>query len=136
MQSIRIDQNSGVYMELGTFSVSLTVNDLTASKAFYEKLGFKEIAGNATQNWLVMKNGQSIIGLFKGMLEQNILTFNPGWDQDGNTVAQFTDVRDIQKELKNHGLPFISEVDENTTGPAHFIVADPDGNQIMIDQHV
>ena len=123
-------------MELGAFSVSLTVKDLEASKSFYEKLGFQVFAGDAAQNWLIMKNGDHIIGLFQGMFEKNILTFNPGWDQNGNTLDSFTDVRDLQRELKVQGLTLESEADESTTGPASFIVTDPDGNPILIDQHV
>jgi catechol 2,3-dioxygenase-like lactoylglutathione lyase family enzyme len=123
-------------MELGAFSVSLTVKDLEASKSFYEKLGFQVFAGDAAQNWLIMKNGDHIIGLFQGMFEKNILTFNPGWDQNGNTLNSFTDVRDLQRELKAQGLSIEIEADESTTGPASFMVIDPDGNPILIDQHV
>ena len=123
-------------MELGAFSVSLTVKDLEVSKSFYEKLGFQVFAGDAAQNWLIMKNGDHIIGLFQGMFEKNILTFNPGWDQNANKLDSFTDVRDLQRELKARGLKFENEADESTTGPASFIVVDPDGNPILIDQHV
>ena len=123
-------------MELGAFSVSLAVKDLEVSKAFYEKLGFHVFGGDASQNWLIMKNGDHVIGLFQGMFEKNILTFNPGWDQDINQLNSFTDVRDIQKELKSQGVPFETEADENTTGPASFVVVDPDGNPILVDQHV
>ncbi|MDH3676397.1 MAG: VOC family protein [Anaerolineae bacterium] len=123
-------------MELGAFSVSLTVKDLEASKSFYENLGFQVFAGDATQNWLILKNGDHIIGLFQGMFEKNILTFNPGWDQNGKTLNSFTDVRDLQRALKAQGLKIESEADESTTGPASFIVIDPDGNPILIDQHV
>ena len=123
-------------MELGVFSVSLAVKDLEASKSFYEKFGFQVFAGDATQNWLILKNGDHIIGLFQGMFEKNILTFNPGWDQNGNTLNSFTDVRDLQRALKAQGLKIESEADESTTGPASFIVIDPDGNPILIDQHV
>jgi len=123
-------------MELGAFSISLAVKDLEASKSFYEKLGFQVFGGDATQNWLIMKNGDHIVGLFQGMFEQNILTFNPGWDQNANKLDNFTDVRDIQRELKGRGIEFESEADESSTGPASFIVIDPDGNSIMIDQHV
>ena len=123
-------------MELGAFSVSLTVKDLEASKSFYEKLGFNVFHGEAAQNWLIMKNGNHIIGLFQGMFEKNILTFNPGWDQNGNTLDSFTDVRDLQRELKSQGIKFESEADESTSGPASFVINDPDGNLIMIDQHV
>jgi catechol 2,3-dioxygenase-like lactoylglutathione lyase family enzyme len=123
-------------MELGAFSISLTVKELEASKSFYEKLGFQVFAGDATQNWLIMKNGDHVIGLFQGMFEKNTLTFNPGWDQNGNTLDSFTDVRDLQRELKAQGLTVESEADENTTGPASFIIIDPDENPILIDQHV
>jgi lactoylglutathione lyase len=123
-------------MELGAFSVSLAVKDLEVSKTFYEKLGFQVFAGDAAQNWLIMKNSDHIIGLFQGMFEKNILTFNPGWDQNANKLDSFTDVRDLQRALKARGVKFESEADESTTGPASFIVVDPDGNQILIDQHV
>ena len=123
-------------MELGTFSVSLNVKDLETSKSFYEKLGFQVFGGDAVQNWLIMKNGDHVIGLFQGMFEKNILTFNPGWDKNGNTLDSFTDVRDIQGELKARGIKLEYEADESTTGPASFIVLDPDGNPILVDQHV
>jgi len=123
-------------MKLGAFSVSLSVKDLEASKAFYEKLGFSAFGGDATQNWLIMKNGDHIIGLFQGMFEGNLLTFNPGWDQDANKLEAFTDVRDIQRELKAQGITFQAEADESTNGPASFMIADPDGNVILLDQHV
>ena len=123
-------------MELGAFSVSLTVKDLEASKSFYEKFGFQVFGGDAEQNWLIMKNGDYIIGLFQGMFENNILTFNPGWDQNANMLDSFTDVRDLQRELKSQGLTIEGEADESSTGPASFMVIDPDGNPILIDQHV
>lgn len=123
-------------MELGAFSVSLGVKDLGVSKSFYEKLGFQVFAGDAAQNWLIMKNGPHVIGLFQGMFEGNILTFNPGWDQNGDTLDSFTDVRDLQRALKAQGVTLESEADENTTGPASFTLIDPDGNPILIDQHV
>jgi predicted lactoylglutathione lyase len=123
-------------MELGAFSVSLNVKDLEASKSFYEKLGFQVFGGEEAQNWLIMKNGDHVIGLFKGMFEKNILTFNPGWDQNGNTLESFTEVRDLQRELKSQGVKFDVEANEKTTGPANFVVIDPDGNPILIDQHV
>ena len=123
-------------MELGAFSISLAVKDLEVSKTFYEKLGFQVFAGDAAQNWLIMKNEYHTIGLFQGMFEKNILTFNPGWDQNANKLDSFTDVRDLQRELKARGVKFESEADESTTGPASFIVVDPDGNPILIDQHV
>ena len=123
-------------MDLGAFSVSLTVKDINASKAFYEKLGFQSMGGDVAQNWVILKNGDHIIGLFQGMFEKNILTFNPGWDQNAQNVAAFTDVRELQKELKAQGVVFEREADETTTGPEHFILLDPDGNPVMIDQHV
>ena len=123
-------------MELGTFSISLAVKDLHASRSFYENLGFKVFAGEAEQNWLIMKNGAHAIGLFQGMFKKNILTFNPGWDSDAQALETFTDVRELQRELKARGVPLESEADESTTGPASFIVVDPDGNQILVDQHV
>ena len=123
-------------MELGNFSVSLAVKDIHASKAFYEKLGFKVFMGDISQNWLILKNGEHVIGLFQGMFERNILTFNPGWDSDAQKLDTFTDIREIQKELKVQGVEFMSEADEDTTGPASFMLADPDGNPILIDQHV
>ena len=123
-------------MQLGAFSISLTVKDIHASKAFYEKLGFKELGGDNAQNWIILKNGDCIIGLFQGMFEKNMLTFNPGWDSNANAVEQFTDVREIQRSLKQQGVQFLTEADETTTGPAHFIVEDPDGNPILFDQFV
>jgi catechol 2,3-dioxygenase-like lactoylglutathione lyase family enzyme len=122
-------------MDLGAFSVSLAVKDLTESKDFYEKLGFKSIGGDPQQNWLILKNGDHVLGLFQGMFEENILTFNPGWDQGGNELDSFTDVREIQRELKNQGIALISEADDSTSGPASLMLSDPDGNQILIDQH-
>jgi lactoylglutathione lyase len=123
-------------MNLGTFSVSLAVKDIEASKSFYEKLGFKTFMGDISQNWLIMKNGDHAIGLFQGMFEKNILTFNPGWDTNTRALDSFTDVRDIQRQLKAQGMEFESEADENTTGPASFIIVDPDGNPILVDQHI
>ena len=123
-------------MELGAFSVSLAVKDIHASKAFYEKLGFKAFHGDISQNWLVLKNGEHVIGLFQGMFEKNILTFNPGWDQDAQPLDTFTDVRELQRQLKTQGMEFMSEADESTTGPASFVIVDPDGNPILVDQHV
>ncbi len=122
-------------MNLGTFSVSLTVKDINASRAFYEKLGFKEIGGDITQNWLILQNGINTIGLFQGMFERNCLTFNPGWAADGNHPDEFTDVREIQRELKAAGLTLLTEADESTTGPASLTMVDPDGNPVLIDQH-
>jgi lactoylglutathione lyase len=122
-------------MELGVFSVSLAVKDLQASKAFYEKLGFSVFAGNG-QNWQILKNGTTVIGLFQGMFEKNILTFNPGWNSDAQLVDGFTDVRELQRQLKAQGVTLMTEADETTAGPASFIAVDPDGNPILVDQHV
>ncbi len=123
-------------MELGAFSISLAVSDIRASKAFYEKLGFKVFAGDIAQNWLILKNGDHVIGLFQGMLEKNTLTFNPGWDSNARKLDAFTDIRDLQAQLKRQGVRLLTEVDESTTGPASFVVMDPDGNPILVDQHV
>lgn len=123
-------------MQLGNFSVSLAVKDLAASRAFYENLGFTTMGGDPAQNWLILKNGAAIIGLFQGMFDRNTLTFNPGWDDEANTLADFTDIREIQRELKGKGVAFTAEADETTTGPAHFMVVDPDGNPVLVDQHV
>ncbi|HPF40520.1 MAG TPA: VOC family protein [Phycisphaerae bacterium] len=122
-------------MNLGAFSVSLAVRDIHASRAFYEKLGFVARGGNIEQNWLILKNGSHVIGLFQGMFDKNILTFNPGWDQDANSLDEFTDVRALQRELKAKGVTFANEADESTSGPASFVVVDPDGNPILVDQH-
>ena len=123
-------------MELGTFSVSLAVKDIEASKLFYEKLGFTIFGGNQSQNWLIMKNGDYVIGLFQGMFDKNILTFNPGWDSDAQPVGKFTDVRVLQRQLKDRGVTMLTEADESTAGPASFMIADPDGNTILVDQHL
>ena len=123
-------------MELGAFSISLAVKDLEASRAFYEKFGFKSFGGDASQNWLILKNGDHVIGLFQGMFEKNMLTFNPGWDQNAQKLATFTDVRELQRQLKAQGVELLAEADENTTGPAYLMAADPDGNPILVDQHV
>ena len=123
-------------MELGAFSVSLTVKDIEASKAFYEKLGFSAFGGDASQNWLIMKNGDHVIGLFQGMFDKNILTFNPGWDQNANALDTFTELRELQRELKAQDIEIVNEADEKSTGPASFVVVDPDGNPILFDQHV
>ena len=123
-------------MELGNFSISLAVKDIAASKSFYEKFGFTVFMGNAAQNWLIMKNGDRVIGLFQGMFEKNIMTFNPGWDSNANKLESFTDVRELQRQLKASGVQLQTEADESTTGPASFVVVDPDGNPIFIDQHV
>ncbi|TCJ03368.1 VOC family protein [Cytobacillus praedii] len=122
-------------MELGAFSVSLTVKDIQVSKAFYENLGFQVFGGNMDQNWLIMKNENCIIGLFQGMFEKNILTFNPGWNQNAENLETFTDIRDLQKQLKEKGIKITTEADESSEGPAHFTIEDPDGNQILVDQH-
>jgi predicted lactoylglutathione lyase len=123
-------------MELGNFSISLAVKDIEASKVFYEKLGFTVFGGDQAQNWLIMKNGDRNIGLFQGMFAQNILTFNPGWNSDAQKLSAFTDIRELQRQLKASGVTMIAEADENSTGPASFMIADPDGNPILVDQHV
>lgn len=122
-------------MKLGAFSVSLNVKDIHKSKSFYENLGFEVLGGNIDQNWLIMKNENSIIGLFQGMFEKNILTFNPGWDENAENLDSFTDIRDIQKQLKEKGMKMQTEADESSEGPASFIIEDPDGNPILVDQH-
>jgi predicted enzyme related to lactoylglutathione lyase len=122
-------------MKLGAFSISLSVKDIYSSKAFYENLGFIVFGGNIEQRWLIMKNGNAIIGLFQGMFENNILTFNPGWDQNAQNIADFDDVRTIQKQLKSKGIVLQSEANETTSGPDSLIITDPDGNTILIDQH-
>ena len=123
-------------MKLGAFSISLSVKDLSISKAFYENLGFTVFAGGVEQNYLIMKNEHTLIGLFQGMFEGNLLTFNPGWDQEANTLDSFDDVRDIQKKLKATQVTFLREADESTKGPASMTILDPDGNMILVDQHV
>jgi lactoylglutathione lyase len=123
-------------VELGVFSISLSVKDIEASRSFYEKFGFTVFGGDAAQNWLILKNGDHVIGLFQGMFEKNILTFNPGWDSNAQQLATFTDVRELQRQLKAQGVQLQEEADESTTGPAHFIAVDPDGNPILVDQHV
>lgn len=120
---------------LGAFSFSLAVKDIHASQAFYEKLGFAVFQGDAAQNWLIMKNGDCVIGLFQGMFEKNMLTFNPGWNHNAENLPTFTDVRDWQRQLREQGIAFDAEADETTTGPAHFVITDPDGNPILVDQH-
>lgn len=129
-------KEQGQAMELGCFSVSLAVKDLRKSQEFYEKLGFRTFHGDASQNWLILKNGDHVIGLFQGMFEKNLLTFNPGWDQNARSVGAFTDVRELQRRLKAQGIAFVTEADESTSGPASFVVVDPDGNTILVDQHV
>ncbi len=123
-------------MQLGAFSISLAVQDLARSRSFYEKLGFVVFAGDADQHWLMMRNGGHVIGLFQGMFERNMLTFNPGWNQDGEACPSFTDVRALQRELRAAGMDFASEADEHGTGPASFLLLDPDGNPVLVDQHV
>lgn len=123
-------------MDLGTFSISLAVKDIETSRSFYEKLGFKFFAGDASQGWLILKNGDHVIGLFQGMFEKNILTFNPGWDNNAQKLDTFTDVRDLQRQLKAQGITLQTEADETSSGPASFIIVDPDGNPILVDQHV
>lgn len=122
-------------MKLGAFSVSLNVKDINVSKTFYENLGFQVFGGDITQNWLIMKNENCIIGLFQGMFDKNILTFNPGWDENAQNLDSFTDIRELQKQLKEKGISIQSEADVLSEGPAHFIIEDPDGNQILLDQH-
>jgi lactoylglutathione lyase len=123
-------------MQLGAFSISLSVKDLDSSRSFYEKLGFTTMGGDAGHGWLILKNGDVVIGLFQGMFEKNMLTFNPGWDQNATKLPAFTDVRDLQRKLRERDVKFETEADESTTGPAHFVVEDPDGNPILVDQHV
>jgi catechol 2,3-dioxygenase-like lactoylglutathione lyase family enzyme len=123
-------------MDLGAFSISLAVKDLETSRKFYEKFGFKPFAGDASQNWLILKNGDHVVGIFQGMFEKNMLTFNPGWDQNAQKLSTFTDVRELQRRLKAQGVQLMNEADESTAGPASFIVVDPDGNPILVDQHV
>jgi catechol 2,3-dioxygenase-like lactoylglutathione lyase family enzyme len=132
---IRIPREDGT-MDLGAFSVSLAVRDIEASRSFYEKLGFTSFMGDVAQRWLIMKNGAHVIGLFQGLFEKNILTFNPGWDGDARPLASFTDIRVLQRRLKEQGVPLQQEADERTTGPASFLVTDPDDNSILFDQHV
>ncbi|PIC78043.1 glyoxalase [Sporosarcina sp. P19] len=122
-------------MKLGAFSVSLTVKDIVKSKLFYEKLGFKVFGGDMNQNWVIMKNEGTVIGLFQGMFEENILTFNPGWDENAQNLDSFTDIRAIQRQLKEKGIKLLSEADETSEGPASLSIEDPDGNKILFDQH-
>jgi catechol 2,3-dioxygenase-like lactoylglutathione lyase family enzyme len=122
-------------MQLGAFSISLAVKDIEASRSFYEKFGFKVFGGDASQNWLILKNGDHLIGLFKGMFEKNMLTFNPGWDSNAQNLGSFTDVRELQRQLRAQGVLLDPAADESTTGPASFMAVDPDGNPILVDQH-
>ncbi len=130
------DKKGDAQLRLGKFSVSLTVKDIAASRAFYEKLGFKVSGGDQAQKWLVLQNETATIGLFQGMFEKNLLTFNPGWDRSNNTLPDFDDVRDIQRTLVSKGLTLATKADESSTGPASLTLIDPDGNSILIDQHV
>ncbi len=123
-------------MNLGAFSISLAVKDIQASRAFYAKLGFSDMGGDASQGWLILKNGDHIIGLFQGMFDKNILTFNPGWDQDAQALDEFEDIRVLQRRLREAGVEFVTEADESTTGPASFTMLDPDGNPVLVDQHI
>jgi lactoylglutathione lyase len=123
-------------MNPGAFSVSLAVKDINASQEFYSKLGFENFGGDITQKWLIMKNGDHVIGLFQGMFDKNTLTFNPGWDQNAQKLDQFTDIREVQSRLQEAGVELLSQVEDNTTGPGSFFVLDPDGNPILFDQHV
>lgn len=123
-------------MKLGAFSISLTVKDLQKSKAFYEGLGFSDLGGSGSDEWVILKNGDTVIGLFQGMFEKNMLTFNPGWDQDAQKLDTFQDIRELQKQLKTKGYVFQAEADETTSGPASFVLIDPDGNPVLVDQHV
>ena len=122
-------------MDLGAFSISLTVKDIERSRDFYKKLGFEEVGGEIAQNWLILRNGECTLGLFQGMFDKNILTFNPGWDSLANELDSFTDIRDLQAQLKARGLELVSEADPDTSGPASLTLLDPDGNPILIDQH-
>ena len=122
-------------MELGAFSISLAVKDIGASRDFYERLGFEQVGGNADENWLILRNGDRTIGLFQGMFDKNMLTFNPGWDQHANNLDSFTDVRELQKTLRRRGIEMAVEADEDSEGPASFMITDPDGNPILVDQH-
>ncbi|GLB60136.1 VOC family protein [Cytobacillus sp. NCCP-133] len=122
-------------MKLGAFSISLSVKDINKSKEFYEKLGFQALGGDPAQNWLILKNESCVIGLFQGMFEKNILTFNPGWNQNAENLDSYTDIRELQKQLKEKGLTLLTEADESSVGPASFTIEDPDGNPILFDQH-
>ena len=123
-------------MELGAFSISLAVKNIEASMIFYETFGFKVVGGDISQNWLILRNGDHTIGLFQGMFEKNTLTFNPGWDKNAASVDEFTDVRDLQRQVKENGVTLLTEADESSKGPASFMAVDPDGNPILVDQHV
>jgi predicted enzyme related to lactoylglutathione lyase len=135
-QSRKTNTAEGPHMNLGAFSVSLTVKNLDASRQFYEKFGFKAFVGDASKNWLILKNGDHVIGLFQGMFDKNILTFNPGWDSNAQKLSAFTDIRELQRQLKEQGVKLVKEADPTTTGPASLMAIDPDGNTILLDQHV
>jgi catechol 2,3-dioxygenase-like lactoylglutathione lyase family enzyme len=135
-EEMKDEKNKIGTMDLGAFSMSLSVKDLTKSREFYEKLGFEKFAGDEKMNYLIMKNGETVIGLFHGMFEGNIMTFNPGWDQNAKAVENFTDIRKIQEKLKSKGLQLESEADAKTSGPASIVLKDPDGNVILLDQHI
>ena len=122
-------------MELGAFSVSLSVKDIAASRAFYEALGFAEVGGKQSQNWLILRNGTTTIGLFQGMFEGNLMTFNTGWDAEAKNLEEFTDIRELQRQLVASGIELTTKADESTTGPASITLSDPDGNAILLDQH-
>lgn len=123
-------------MDLGNFSVSLTVKDIKASKEFYEKLGFVVFGGDISRNYLILQNGKCTVGLFQGMFEKNILTFNPGWNQKAETLSTYTDIRELKKELKSKGISIITDGVKETSGPGSLVIEDPDGNPILLDQHV
>jgi catechol 2,3-dioxygenase-like lactoylglutathione lyase family enzyme len=123
-------------MELGAFSVSLAVKNIDTSRVFYEKFGFKVMGGDASQNWLILRNSNHTIGLFQGMFEKNTLTFNPGWDDNAQEIDSFTDIRDLQRQLKSKGVDLLIEADEESSGPASFVAIDPDGNPVLVDQHI
>ena len=123
-------------MELGAFSVSLAVKNIDTSRVFYEKFGFKVIGGDASQNWLILRSSNHTIGLFQGMFEKNTLTFNPGWDDNAQEIDSFTDIRDLQRQLKSKGVDLLIEADEESSGPASFVAIDPDGNPVLVDQHI
>jgi catechol 2,3-dioxygenase-like lactoylglutathione lyase family enzyme len=131
-----MSHQKGTKMNLGAFSISLAVKDIAASRAFYEKLGFEQVLGDQTQNWLILRNGETTVGLFQGMFERNLLTFNPGWNSQAELLKKFEDIREIQRSLKASGLALASEADESTAGPTSLTLIDPDGNPILIDQHV
>lgn len=130
------EQKGTAAMSLGNFSISLAVKDIKASHAFYKNLGFKDVGGDIEQNWVILQNDQATIGLFQGMFERNTLTFNPGWDRNQKTPSEFKDIRDIQTELEGKGVQFALKADPESTGPASFVIADPDGNPVLFDQHV